>query len=89
MLSFPLKGYTLTMDFPVSDPDLFAFLDRLDEIVVKHGGRVYLAKDARMRSEVFQTMYPRFAEWSTIKQKVDPQNRFNSDLAQRLKMTVV
>jgi decaprenylphospho-beta-D-ribofuranose 2-oxidase len=87
LLSFPMEGYTLTMDFPVKDGALFSFLDRLDEIVVKHGGRVYLAKDARMRAEVFRDMYPRFGEWSRAKRKIDPQNRFDSDLARRLEMT--
>jgi decaprenylphospho-beta-D-ribofuranose 2-oxidase len=87
LLSFPLEGYTLTMDFPVKDSALFSFLDRLDEIVVKHGGRVYLAKDARMRAEVFREMYPRFGEWSQAKRNIDPQNLFDSDLARRLEMT--
>ena len=87
LLSFPLEGYTLTMDFPVKDSALFSFLDRLDEIVVKHGGRVYLAKDARMRAEVFREMYPRFGEWSLVKSSIDPQNLFDSDLARRLEMT--
>ncbi len=86
LLSFPMPGYTLTMDFPVSDSGLFPFLDRLDEIVVKHGGRVYLAKDARMRAEVFRSMYERFDDWSVIKRRMDPNNRFDSDLAKRLKM---
>jgi decaprenylphospho-beta-D-ribofuranose 2-oxidase len=87
LLSFPMEGYTLTMDFPVNNPELFSFLDRLDEIVVKHGGRVYLAKDARMRAEMFRAMYPGFVEWSLAKKKIDPQNRFDSDLARRLEMT--
>jgi len=86
LLSFPMPGYTLTMDFPVSDSGLFPFLDRLDEIVVKHGGRVYLAKDARMRAEVFRSMYERFDDWSVIKRRIDPNNRFDSDLAKRLKI---
>jgi FAD/FMN-containing dehydrogenase len=87
LLSFPIEGYTLTMDFPVSDPGLFPFLDRLDEIVVKHAGRVYLAKDARMKPEPFRAMYSRFEDWSRIKARVDPLNRFDSDLARRLAMT--
>jgi decaprenylphospho-beta-D-ribofuranose 2-oxidase len=75
------------MDFPVSDAGLFPFLDRLDQIVVKHAGRVYLAKDARMKAEAFRAMYSRFDEWSRIKMRIDPRNRFDSDLARRLKMT--
>jgi decaprenylphospho-beta-D-ribofuranose 2-oxidase len=84
LLSFPLEGYTLTLDFPVNDPDLFAFLDRLDEIVLSSGGRVYLAKDARLRAETFRTMYKRLNDWQRVKSRVDPGNRFDSDLARRL-----
>ena len=41
LLSFPMEGYTLAIDLPVTNPELFTFLDRLDEIVMEHGGRVY------------------------------------------------
>lgn len=84
LLSFPVEGYTLTLDLPVSDPGLFPFLDRLDAIVLKRGGRVYLAKDARLQPETFRAMYPRFDEWLAIKHRVDPDDRFDSDLARRL-----
>lgn len=84
LLSFPLEGYTLTLDLPISDPSLFAFLDRLDEIVLSCGGRVYLAKDARLRAETFRAMYARLNEWQRVKSRVDPENRFDSDLARRL-----
>lgn len=88
LLSFPFEGYTLTLDLPVSDPELFSFLDRLDEIVLRHGGRVYLAKDARLSPQSFRAMYPRFAEWLEIKKKLDPEGCFDSDLARRLEMGV-
>ncbi len=84
LLSFPIEGYTLTLDFPVSDAELFPFLDRLDRIVSEHEGRVYLAKDARLRPEVFSAMYSRLKEWLLFKSKIDPNNRFDSDLARRL-----
>jgi decaprenylphospho-beta-D-ribofuranose 2-oxidase len=86
LLSFPIEGYTLTLDLPVSDPDLFPFLDRLDDIVLRYGGRVYLAKDARLRPEKFRAMYPRFDEWLKLKQQIDPEGRFDSDLARRLRI---
>ena len=86
LLSFPIEGYTLTLDLPVSDSDLFPFLDRLDEVVLKYGGRVYLAKDARLRSENFRAMYPQFAEWQRLKTLFDPAGCFTSDLARRLGM---
>ena len=83
-LSFPHEGYTLTLDFALGDPRLFPFLERLDQIVVKHGGRIYLAKDARLQAGVFREMYPRLENWLRIKAEVDPRNRFDSDLARRL-----
>ena len=83
LLSFPTEGYTLTFDFPV-EPDLFPFLDDLDQIVLEHGGRVYLAKDARMSREVFSQMYPGLGEWLRLKSELDPQNIFSSDLSRRL-----
>jgi decaprenylphospho-beta-D-ribofuranose 2-oxidase len=85
-LSFPMAGYTLAMDFALADPDVFPLLDGLDEIVAGCGGRVYLAKDARLRPEVFRAMYPRFAEWLRVKRAVDPGDRFQSDLSRRLGM---
>ena len=84
LLSFPMAGYTLTMDFPVSDVGLFTFLERLDEIVVKHGGRVYLAKDARLGADVFRRMYSRLDQWLEVKRRFDPSDVFTSDLARRI-----
>lgn len=56
-MSFPMKGYTLTLDMKATDR-VFRLLDELDEIVAEMGGRVYLAKDARMSPEMFARMYP-------------------------------
>jgi decaprenylphospho-beta-D-ribofuranose 2-oxidase len=86
LLSFPTEGYTLTLDLPVTDPGLFPFLDRLDEIVLAHGGRVYLAKDTRVKGATFRAMYPRFAEWQRVKATIDRSNCFSSDLARLLAM---
>jgi decaprenylphospho-beta-D-ribofuranose 2-oxidase len=85
MLSFPMPGYTLALDFPVRE-GLFPFLDRLDEMVLKRGGRIYLAKDARMKREMFEAMYPNLPRWRAIKAELDPNNRFSSTLARRLGM---
>jgi FAD/FMN-containing dehydrogenase len=85
MLSFPMPGYTLALDFPVTD-GLLEFLDRLDEMVMKRGGRVYLAKDARMKPATMRAMYPRFREWQAAKTSADPNNHFSSTLSRRLEM---
>lgn len=84
LLSFPREGVTLALDIPIADREVFALLDQLDNIVLSFGGRVYLAKDARLKPEAFKNMYPRLEEWQKIKAKIDPQNRFMSDLAHRL-----
>ncbi|HEX7377990.1 MAG TPA: FAD-binding oxidoreductase [Pirellulales bacterium] len=83
-LSFPLAGSTLAVDFPNTGPALAQLLDTLDEIVIAHGGRVYLAKDARMSRESFDIMYPGADEFRNLKAALDPTGRFSSHLARRL-----
>ncbi len=82
-LSFPMEGLTLALDIPFSE-GLERFLDGLDEIVVAHGGRVYLAKDSRMSAQTFRAGYPRLGEFLEVKAAVDPEGRFGSDLSRRL-----
>ncbi|NTV53664.1 MAG: FAD-binding oxidoreductase, partial [Candidatus Firestonebacteria bacterium] len=84
LLSFPTPGHFLALDFPVGNGDIFKHMDRWDELVLKFGGRVYLAKDARMHSGTFRAMYPRLPEWLRVKKKYDPHNVFASDLGRRL-----
>lgn len=84
LLSFPMPGYTLALDLPLRDKGLFSLLEKLDHIVLQHGGRVYLAKDARISAESFNTMYPRYEAWRKIKQNIDPGNRLSSSMSRRL-----
>jgi decaprenylphospho-beta-D-ribofuranose 2-oxidase len=83
-LSFPVAGYTLAIDFPIGRPGLFPLLDRLDAITIDYGGRVYMAKDARLTRSNFIRMYPMLPKWIQIKSNVDPAARFTSDLARRV-----
>jgi decaprenylphospho-beta-D-ribofuranose 2-oxidase len=85
LLSFPMRGYTLALDIPVA-PGLVPFLHELDRMTLDHGGRIYLAKDAVLRDEDFAAMYPKLEEFRALKQKLDPQRRFSSSLARRLKI---
>lgn len=88
-LSFPIPGWTLAVDLPaVRASGLDALLDALDRLVAEHGGRIYLAKDARMRPEWLPVMYPRLDEWRSVQAGVDPNGRFTSDLDRRLGLTV-
>ncbi len=83
ILSFPMPGYTLALDFPFKN-NVLDLLTTLDEIVLGVRGRVYLAKDARLSPESFKLMYPNLDRWQKIKAGVDPQDVFVSDLAKRV-----
>jgi FAD/FMN-containing dehydrogenase len=84
LLSFPTPGYTLALDLPYTGPDVLEFLRGLDEVVLAHGGRVYLAKDTCMKPETFERMYPRLEAFRQVKRRLDPHDRFASSLAKRL-----
>lgn len=59
MMSFPCPGVTLALDFPNKGPRTEKLFARLDAIVQEAGGRIYLAKDARMPRSLFGSGYPK------------------------------
>ncbi|MEW6516438.1 MAG: FAD-binding oxidoreductase [candidate division FCPU426 bacterium] len=83
-LSFPEPGYFLALDFPVGDGSILKHMDEWDRLVLKFGGRLYLAKDSRMQRKTFERMYPRLKEWKRARAKYDPQGVFASDMGRRL-----
>jgi decaprenylphospho-beta-D-ribofuranose 2-oxidase len=82
-LSFPISGWTLTIDIPIT-PGLDQLFDELDREVADLGGRLYLAKDSRMDPALLAQMYPRVDEWREIREQLDPDRRLRSDLGRRL-----
>lgn len=78
LMSFPMPGLTLALDFPVSEP-VFGLLNDLDERVAAAGGRVYPAKDARMSPDHFRKFFPQLEEFRS---SLDPA--FSSDFKKRM-----
>lgn len=86
LISFPMEGCTLALDFPVRK-NLFPFLDELDRVVLDYGGRLYLTKDARMKREVFWKSYPNAGQFKDLIKKYNPDFKFRSLQSDRLGIT--
>lgn len=84
LLSFCRPGITLALDVPNTGDSLRGLVARLDAIVLDHGGRLYLAKDALSSAATFGQMYPRLDEFRQVRSRLDPQGRFVSSQARRL-----
>jgi len=68
LLSFPLSGISLALDFPQSN-NLKGLFEILDKVVRESGGRLYPAKDAHMSGEDFRQFYP---QWEQLQKMSDP-----------------
>ena len=81
--SFPMEGYTLALDFPVTSKNL-ALLECLDQITIEHGGRFYLAKDSRMTSATLHASDPRASDFQAHRDSQGFTSRFRSAQSERL-----
>ncbi|MFT5489066.1 MAG: decaprenylphospho-beta-D-ribofuranose 2-oxidase [Paracoccaceae bacterium] len=85
LFSFPMEGYTLALDFPVNDRTL-RLLETLDEIVVEHGGRFYLAKDGRIRPEILERADKRVSDFRQFRDTYGVRQKFVSEQSERLSL---
>jgi FAD/FMN-containing dehydrogenase len=69
-LSFPRPGLTLALDFAMQGESTLRLLDDLDQVVVRSGGAVYPAKDARMSRGTFDASFP---NWQDFQEFIDPK----------------
>ncbi|KAA2316349.1 FAD-binding oxidoreductase [Pseudooceanicola sediminis] len=83
--SFPMEGYTLALDFPVTSRTL-ALLDRLDAIAVANGGRFYLAKDSRMSASTLRASDDRAIAFARMRAEQGWDGRFHSHQSERLSL---
>jgi FAD/FMN-containing dehydrogenase len=79
LISFPMPGATLTLDFPYRGPRTDTLLAELDRIALDAGGRVNPYKDARMPAQTFRRSFP---QWQEFAGHLDPA--FASDFWRRV-----
>lgn len=83
LLSFPSEGYTLALDFKMTQ-SIIPMLHKLDDMITGMGGRIYLAKDALMTAATFKKCYPRWHEFQAVRERYGAARKFVSTQSQRL-----
>ncbi len=83
--SFPMAGWTLALDLAMRDGTP-ALMDRLDAIAIDHGGRFYLAKDARLRAGTLTRSDPRAEAFRAMRQDQGLRAAFRSLQSERLEL---
>ena len=81
-LSFPIEGYTLSLDFPITKNNL-NLMNQLDEITIKHKGQFYLAKDSRLNKDTFKRSDTKFEKYSKFRSP-KMKKTFSSSQSERL-----
>lgn len=82
-LSFPISGYTLALDFKISQGAL-ALMNDLDSLVLDYGGRSYLTKDVRMSEQTFKSSYPEWHRFEEVRERYGAVGKFSSLQSKRL-----
>ncbi len=83
--SFPMPGYTLALDFPATERVL-SLMNDLDRITLEHGGRFYLAKDARLAAATLRAADPRADDFARMRRDTGAAEHFASLQSRRLEL---
>ena len=67
LLSFPMEGTTLALDFPNEGDKTEKLFRALDDVVIRAGGRLNPSKDARMSADVFRAGFSSHKEFETFR----------------------
>lgn len=84
-LSFPMRGYTLAVDF-AENKKARALIAELEAMTLEAGGRIYLAKDSLADPANVAAMYPELGEWQKLVNRIDPEGLFETGLVRRLNL---
>ena len=87
LVSFAGDGYSIGIDIQIAGrakKDIKNFTNAIIDFTNKHEGKIYLAKDEKLDKHSFQKMYPNYKTFLDLKSNFDPENRFSSDMFQRL-----
>lgn len=82
-LSFPMEGFTLALDFP-NGPAARALVTDLNDMTLRAGGRIYLAKDSTAPGAMVEQMYDQLPAWRAEVARADPEGRLKTDMVRRL-----
>ncbi len=85
MLSFPMEGYTLAIDFPARDKAV-RLIHELEAMTIEAGGRLYLGKDALATGDTIRAMYPEWQDWAAEAARADPDGVLITDMVRRLEL---
>lgn len=85
MMSFPMEGYTLAVDFRAGKK-ADKLIAELETMTAEAGGRVYFAKDATLDARHVPAMYPELSKFAAVVNKMDPEGVYETDLTRRLKI---
>ena len=77
LLSFPRPGMSVALDLPIRS-NTQSVIDRLNEHVIRCGGRIYLTKDGFTRPDHFRQMEPRLSAFLAEKRRIDPAERLTN-----------